>query len=153
MRKLLTLCLVLIAMASCEENNYVTRPTTTTSPDNMSRRIIDLQVDERDWKYSNKPDNNYYFATFNIPELTKEVYDNGIISIYVEYQNPDGTYTMGLMPAVYHKEEFDQEGNQILYTLTLDAEYSVGQVTVIATSSDFFQQNPGSYHFVLKMLW
>lgn len=149
MKKLTLLVLAVFSLMGCVKTQYIERETGTK----VNRKIIDLQVDPGDWIYSNLPDNNFYFASFDIPEITKDVYDNGIVNLYVEYQNNDGSYTMALMPAVRHMEEFDEGGNQILYTATLDAEYSVGKLVIIYTASDFFESRPDGYHFVLKMLW
>lgn len=150
MKKLTILLLAVFSLMGCVKTEYIERETGGTK---VNRKIIDLQVNEADWTYSNQADNNYYFASFDIPEITKDVYDNGIVNLYVEYKNDDGSYTMALMPAVRHIEEFDSEGKQILYTATIDAEYSVGKVVVVYTASDFFKKTPGAYHFVLKMLW
>ncbi len=146
MKKLLLISSILVVLVSCETTTYIERPV------NFNRKIIDIKVPATAWQYSNKADNNFYFAEISVPEITKDVYDNGIVAMYIEYSNSDGSMSLGAMPSVRHKE-YNKNGTWVGYTETIDYEYSVGKVVIYVTYSDFATTNPGDIYFLLKMLW
>lgn len=150
MKKLLLLLSILVLFASCERTVYIDRPVDRPVPAN--KKIIDIKVTSSDWRYSNQSDNNFYFAEISVPEITKNVYDNGIVSMYIEYANSDGSMSLGAMPSVRHKEE-NKNGVWHQYTETIDFEYSVGKVVVYLTYSDFAISQPNDVYFLLKMMW
>lgn len=146
MKKILLISSLLVLLVSCERTTYVERPT------NLNREIIGIKIYSRDWKYTNDSQNNYYYAVVAIPEITKYVYDNGMISMYVEYLYKDGTTALSPLPNVMHKEYKDNNVWKT-YTQTINYEYSVGEVVITLTYSDFAKIQPGDYYFSLKMLW
>ncbi len=126
----------------------------------MRKIILDLQVDANEWQYSNAADNNYYYATFTIPDLNAEKYNNGQISVYREYDSGTVNATQTLLPAVRHKEYVSDEATNTLsfYTETIDYEYGIGTLTIFYTLSDFEYEEdakyaPGAMHFRLMMVW
>ncbi len=146
MKKILLISSLLILLVSCENTTYVERPT------DLSRKIIDIKIPSGDWKYTNNSKDNFYYAVVSIPEITKYVYDNGIVAMYVEYLYTDGTHALSPLPNVMHKE-YNDNGVWKTYTQTINYEYSVGEVVITLTYSDFAKEQPGDYYFLLKMLW
>lgn len=146
MKKILLISSLLILLVSCENTTYVERTT------DLSRKIIDIEIRSGDWKYTNNSKDNFYYAVVSIPEITKDVYDNGIVAMYVEYLYTDGTHALSPLPNVMHKE-YNDNGVWKTYTQTINYEYSVGEVVITLTYSDFAKEQPGDYYFLLKMLW
>ena len=143
MRKLLFLSLLSALFISCERPKNVNE---------TNWRIIDIQVNSSDWKYSNKADNNFYYASIKVPALNSFIYNSGLVFMYVEYRADDGSYYQAILPSVRHYEEING-GNHFYWTTTIDYDYYIGGVTVYVTNSDFFNQIPESMRFVLKMIW
>lgn len=148
MKKLLFILCATTIFLSCEVNS-----THLESSEPVNWKIIDLEVASTDWKYSQNNANNFYSASFSIPELTQSIYNNGIISLYLELQNADGSASQSPLPSVRHYETKDDAGNPIYYTQTVDYEYSQENIMIFFTSSDFFEETPPNMHFVLKMIW
>ena len=97
---------------------------------------IPLVVNQNDWGYSNTKDslNNYFYATFNMPEITKDLYEHSNVMVYRVLDNANQTP----LPQTRHNEYWDKKNNEILfYTETVDYEYSVGEMTIYYTVSDF----------------
>mgnify|MGYP006928558004 CR=1 FL=1 len=125
----------------------------------VEKRVVrDLQINE--WKYSGTDNNNYFFASFTIPEITSNVYNNGNIAIYREIDSGTVNAIQTLLPYVRHKEYLKDEANKewAFYTETVDYEYGVGLVTIFYTVSDFDYELdtefvPESMHFRLVLTW
>ena len=80
MKKLLILPILCILFVSCERTVYVDRILEKPVP----KIIKNLKAPTDSWQYSNKPNNNYYFAEIDMPEITKNVYDNALIVTCME---------------------------------------------------------------------
>lgn len=70
----------------------------------MSSRIIDLEILPNQWEYTNFDNNNHFFATFKMPEFTRDVYDNATVNVYREYNTGTNKATQTALPYVRHKE-------------------------------------------------
>ena len=79
MKKLLILPILCILFVSCERTVYVDRIIEKPVP----KIIKDLEVPAGSWQYTNKPNNNYYFAEIDMPEITKNVCDNALILPFI----------------------------------------------------------------------
>ncbi len=124
------------------------------------RVVLDLQINSSEWKYSGTENNNYFFANFTIPEITTNVYNNGNIAIYREFDSGTDNAIQTLLPYVRHKEYLkDEAANEwAFYTETVDYEYGVGLVTIFYTVSDFDYELdtefvPDPMHFRLVLAW
>ena len=150
MKKLLILPILCILFVSCERTVYVNRIIEKPVP----KIIKDLEVPTGSWQYTNNANNNYYFAEIDMPEITKNVYDNALIITYIEVYNSHNTSSLIPLPSVLHKEEKLSGGNWVRYTETIDCEYSIGKVTIFVTYSDFKRANPdpGTIHFLMKIM-
>ena len=104
-------------------------------------KIVDLSVSGNQWQYSGYDNNNYFMGTFDMPEITQDIYDNGLVQVYREYDTGTANAVQLLLPNTRHKEYSytDTEGNTQwgFYSETTDYEYGVGKLNVFFTASDF----------------
>ncbi|MCQ2146294.1 MAG: hypothetical protein MJZ16_02130 [Bacteroidales bacterium] len=145
--------LSLFAVSSCTkeyvyENTYV---------EELHPTVVKITVEQNNWNYSSIDNNNYFYATVQMPELTKEVLEKGLFKVYRVF---DENKQME-MPYVRLNEYFagtDDFGNDIwgFYTETVDTEFEVGKLTIYYTASDFdyeiddqFVPVPMKFRFVM----
>lgn len=78
--------------------------------------------------------NTFFFALKELPELTREVYDNGSVIAYIE--NAEGIKNG--MPFVWPRGEVTDGGkNDYLWTEIYDFDFAVGEVGFYLRYSDF----------------
>lgn len=104
-------------------------------------RTVVINVDANQWEYSDYEDNNYFFAIVDMPEITRDVFREGLVKMYRVFDFKDeklGT-TQAEMPFSRHNEYKwgPAPDERALYTETVDYEYSVGSLTLFYTASDF----------------
>lgn len=107
---------------------------------------ITLTVGQQNWTKFNEPLANsplYYACSFDVPEITEEVFTNGVVICYVNLAG-----AQQLLPYVCHYQ--DTESNQ--WTRTIDCQIAVGKLTVFVTASDFFDEVPEAMSFHLAIL-
>lgn len=163
MKKMMLLPLVAVLLAACEgpqgPQGLQGPKGDKGDPGDGSWKVIDLKVTQ--WNYSKVNNNNYFYADFDVPELTEFVYDYGMTQCYVEYNSGTEGRTQQILPCVRHKEEqVTNNGNTtwVFYTETIDYDYGVGHVRVYYTQSDFdYELNtsfaPASMRFRLTLHW
>ncbi len=154
MKKILLMMFAALALMSCEG------PQGPPGRDGfVNYKVIDLQINQNEWKYSNIADNNYYIATFNMPEITSYIYNNGVVSVYREYKTGTSNAIQTPLPQTRHKEYFDATANAWgFYTETVDYEYGVGFTSIVYTASDFAYTEdativPDAMHFRVVIQW
>lgn len=125
-----------------------------------NRIILDMQINSNEWNYSNLPNNNYFIGTFDVPEITKAIYDNGTVLVYRELDWGSKNAVQQILPYSRHHEYLLDESTQTwgLYTETVDYEYGVGFVNIFYTASDFEYEVdnsivPETMHFRLVITW
>ncbi len=151
MKKLLLFMFAALTLVSCEgpagKDGFV------------NFKVIDLQINQSEWTYSNVDDNNYYIATFDMPEITPHIYDNGIVQVYREYNTGSNNAIQTLLPQTRHKEYLDENANAWgTFTETVDYEYGVGFMSIVYTASDFAYTEdatikPDAMHFRVVIQW
>lgn len=112
--------------------------------------IVFINVNTDDWAYSDYDDNNYFYATVDMPEITKDIFDGGIIKMYRVFDYDTSNPVQIEMPFTRHKEEYVGPGeyDYVNWTETLDYEFGVGSMNIFFTVSDFFYQDkPESMRF------
>lgn len=109
-------------------------------------KIIDLVVSSNDWveKTDQAGLNRYYTSHFSMPEITSNVYKDGTVLTYLVTDNVQQN-----LPYVRHYE--NSNGN--LWTQTVDYDFSVGNMNVYVTNSDFIKEQPGTMHFRVVLMW
>ena len=115
------------------------------------------------WGYSNMSDNNYFSAFIEIGELTKDIFDYGVVQVYRVFDDDKNNPVQQLLPCTNHNEVFlEQNGATVtaLYTETLDYQYAVGGVYIYYTLSDFAYEfdnstdvEPTRMSFRIVLMW
>ena len=96
--------------------------------------VRDFYVDK--WDYSNIPldkgGNNYFYAAFDLPELTRAIYLDGNVQMYLVEKN-----FQHVLPYVYHQYTMQQDTIFHPFTRTIDALFGTGWVEFQVRDSDF----------------
>ncbi len=129
----------------------------------VNYKILDLSASGNQWQLSTLADNNFFQASFDMPEITKDIYDNGLVQVYREYDTGTANAVQLLLPNTRHKEEsfIDDNGETqwAYYSETTDYEYGVGKLNVFYTCSDFIYEYstvkivPEDMHFRVVIMW
>lgn len=135
----------LLTLSACEGDTYY--PTEYVYQYNKTN--LNLYIDSNDWQWSRE--GNYYYYTFNVPELTQTIYDYGTVHCYREFnQGAADAYQIPL-PHIFTK----QDGTET-YQQFIDFSYLTGQVEIALTNSDLKYDtttNPESMYFHLVLVW
>ncbi|MBQ9339819.1 MAG: hypothetical protein IJS13_05745 [Paludibacteraceae bacterium] len=127
----------------------------------VNSKIIDIQINQNEWVYAGQNDNNYFYGTISVPELTWDIYNNGIVKMYREYNTNTPNASQIELPFVKLNETpvtVDNNTQWVFYTETVDYEFTQGSVTIFYTASDFdYELNttfvPEAMHFRLVIMW
>ena len=89
--------------------------------------------------YSNFDNNNYFYATIDMPEITREIYQHGNMMVYREYDQGTNNAVQTPLPYERKYEYLADEENDLwdFYSERVDYEYTVGKMTIFYTLSDF----------------
>lgn len=109
--------------------------------------IVSINVFTDDWVKTNDKDNNYYYATVDMPEITKDIFEGGVIKMYRVFDYDTSDPVQVEMPFTRHKEEYVGPGeyDYVNWTETLDYEFGVGRINIFFTVSDFFYKGKPEY--------
>jgi hypothetical protein len=149
------LALVLVGFSSCVVKE---------SPEcKFHAKSVYLTVYSNEWKYDK--DLMQFYAHFDMPELTTDVYNYGNYSLHRVYnvQQKD-EYQVALPQTVYLIENVvDAEGtvSEYYYSQQVDYRVGVGYVEIQVTNSDYFYSedsqgyliNPETMDFHLQLIW
>ena len=108
-------------------------------------KVIELPVNTDVWVgYPNNSNPRFYSVSFTVPEITEDIFYDGVILCYLYY---DGRQI--ILPSVRHYQD-----GEFLYTQTIDYEYWKGGLEIFLTNSDFYYPGrPASMLFVLQILY
>jgi len=108
-------------------------------------KVVTLPVKANDWQpHPNSSNVSYYSVIFNVPDITKDIFLDGLIQCYRYYDD-----RQIVLPYVRHLTD-----GQFLWTQTIDYEYYVGGMEIFLTNSDFYYDSPPeSMTFVLQILY
>ncbi|MDD3080482.1 MAG: hypothetical protein PHH37_15460 [Paludibacter sp.] len=130
MKKLLFLLTLPILMLSC-----------TFYGDDTNIDTVNLSVKQNEW--TENFDTNglrYYYASFNMPEITSNVYYNGSIQVYLI---SGAEASQKVLPYVRHYEDV----NGTRWTRTIDYDFVTGNLMIYVTNSDFVTDQPAAMNF------
>lgn len=108
-----------------------------------SIKTVIVNVPQASWEYSNLDNNNYFSATVDVPEITEDVFDFGLVKMYRVYDFDKTSATQMEMPYIRLNEwcmgDVDADGydDWAFYTETVDYEFGIGTLTIFYTASDF----------------
>lgn len=140
--KITLLAMSIIALASCRKEYY-------GGPD---MQTVKINVSQNSWQYSGQPDNNYFFATVQMPEINSSVFKKGLVKMYRVYDWDTNNAAQAELPYVRQKEYQGTDGLWYFYTETIDYEFTQGEITLYYSMSDFNYEldrsfNPGPMEF------
>ena len=100
-----------------------------------------INVPQTYWEYSDLDNNNFFYYTVDMPEITRDVADYGLVKMYRAYDICTDKSVQVELPYVRHNEYpyYDNLDNEYwgFYTETVDYEFGVGYLTICYTASDF----------------
>lgn len=163
MKKILYVFCVLLALASCTKEGPMgpmgpAGPAGKDGIDGASiRNIINVEVKSAQWEFTGAADNNLYYAQVSLPEMTKTVFENGILQVYMVSVAANGQEIQTLLPSVRHYEQISGS-DTFYYTQTTDYDYWVGGIEFHITNSDFFYNpsdfsEPGDRYFRVVIMY
>lgn len=100
-------------------------------------RTVSINVEQTHWSYSGMDNNNYFYATVSMPEITGDVFDYGMIKMYRTFDFESLNASQIELPYIRHNEYMFGEGEWGFYTETVDYEIGIGKITIFYTASDF----------------
>lgn len=159
MKKFLYIGLIaLTGLTSCTYNTY-SEPDPKTQTDNCKYHAVtlDLTVMQPDWIFDSN--SQQYYFTFDVPELTADVYDYGTWTVSREFNiGTKSAYQVVLPMSTYHVETLlDGNGDpyDYYYTQHVDYRVGVGYVEVQLTNSDYYYPatNPENMYFRLQLVY
>lgn len=128
-------------------------------------KVIDLDIKQNEWGYTdpnNELINNYFYADFDLSDvISKDIYDNGLIKVYREYNTGTNKARQIELPYTHYVEEVVDEANleRYFYSEHVDYEFGIdGQLSIYYTLSDFYydideQFIPEGMHFRVVVMW
>lgn len=108
-----------------------------------SIKTVIVNVPRKSWEYSYKDSNNYFYATVDIPEITEDAFDYGLVKMYRLFDYDKSTAAQVEMPYIRHNEwtPGDEDGDGYddwyFYSEQVDYEIGIGYIFIRYSVSDF----------------
>lgn len=119
--------------------------------------IVNITVKKANWEWINNA--GRYEAVFDLPELTKFIYENGAQLGYVFIGQEGVDEVQKMLPFVHtYYEGEDEEGFPILYTETISCDFMYGSPSTVAfyiQASDLGRDDSilADYNFRIVLIW
>lgn len=118
--------------------------------------VIHVTAKRSDWQWEESE--GRYRVIFNLPEMTKFIYEDGLQLGYVFIGEQGKDEVQKVLPFVHTYYEEDSEGNPILYTETISCDFMYGNPSTVAfytQASDLFRNDDilGNYNFRIVLIW
>lgn len=151
MRKILKialpLLLLLVGLSACEGPAGRDGRDGHDGVDGWANAFTDFYEIE-DWYAA--PNNSYYYADIKCAELTNEVYDWGIINVYLmDYYDTDDEIQI---PLPYNKYCGDEISNWT-ETISFEIIRKNNNIRIYYEPSDFIAAHPGKMAFKVAFMW
>jgi len=127
------LVILLTGMSSCTKTEVV---------NNNNWQIVDCSISYSQWRYLGDDtrvqyNNNYYYAGYNLSQLTQDIFKDGNVQVYmVEKSKATGEEMQRPLPFTKHFETWNGD-TTLFHTETYDYFYGVGWIEFNYTASDF----------------
>ena len=140
---LLSLLVVSLLAGGCT-NKYVTEEYIL---EGLDMTLIDFTVKNNNWGYREveygNEDEGYFEAILEVPEITKDVIEQGVVMVYRRF-NDGGSTIWTPLPA----QRTEKTSDGLYYTTFVDFEYSLGRVNIFVTATDLYAGvKPGDMTF------
>lgn len=142
MKKHFLLALVCaLALVGCQNNG---------SDCYFHKQTINRTVRQSDWQFDNK--GKLFYCYFDVPEITRDVYDKGSWTVYREYNHNTSNAYQAALPMNLFINDTLTEDAVVYYTQYIDFRIGIGYVEVQLTNSDYLygEENPESMLFRLQ---
>ena len=108
--------------------------------------VIDYSIKTNQWQVDE--DNGYFFVSLNVPEITDEVSKKGAVQVTRKYTDNGKVYWTPLPIVIPQSEPQDQGEGNYYYSIYVDYEWTVGQLNIFITATDFWTGDiPGDMDF------
>jgi len=155
--KLLILPLVALMLTSCYKE-YVTKQYVTeqTIVQGMDMDLMDFHVDSDKWLPWNVtygvPGEGYFEAILDVPQITKEVVEQGVVHVYRVYNKDEEDIPLVFTPLPQTRTEKTEDGLHY-YTTVVDYEWQEGYVSIFVTAIDLIVgDNPCDMDFRVAVM-
>ena len=136
MKKLIYILAAVVAFASCsdkfEELEY---RIDHIEPSGLT--VVLMGVDPDEWVYTRDERGDYFRAKFDIPEITGDMFDNGLVKVYRTFDYLSQKPVQLELPQTRPVEIRFEDGSRYFYTEVIDYEIQIGAVIVYYTVNDF----------------
>jgi len=104
--------------------------------------VDDYIISSNQWQLVNDVDqlNSYFRASITIPELTRDIYDDGNVFCYL-YQTINGLEVQTPLPYTVPLGQEGSGNTVFLWTETIAFDFAPGRITFYVNYSDFFTSN------------
>jgi len=108
---------------------------------NTNWQIVDCNIGYSQWRYTGDEGgaqyaNHYYYAGYNISQLSSFIFTDGNVQAYLIEKNSAGENTQRPLPFSRHHETWVGD-QKYVYTETYDYFYGIGWIEFNYTASDF----------------
>ena len=120
---------------------------------------IDLKAYHQEWQF----DENalQFFYHFDIPEITRQVYDYGNWTLSQEFNKGYKNAYQVALPMTYYLSDTLSNGSVVYYSQLIDYRIGVGYVEIQLTNSDYLyptypdgtKQKPADMYFRLQLIY
>lgn len=135
--------LMALVLVSCQDN----------TPCKYHSMTIDLIAKQADWEFDK--DEQLFYCSFNVPEITNHVYNYGNWTICREYNAGSKNAYQVALPSSEFMTDTLNNGTVEYYTRYTDYRLGVGGVDIQVTNSDYLysSQKPEDMIFRLQLIY
>ena len=135
MKKILLFLFIATLTISCDDDSI-----------DLQSKFVNIVVKQNDWVVNTDADglNKFYSCKLDMPEISSLIFNSGSLFTYVVLDN-----AQQVLPYVRHYEN----KNGDIWTRTVDCDYSVKNMTIYVTNSDFADDIPGTMNFRVVLMW
>ena len=113
---------------------------------------------KKDWKLAGSPNDigSYFYCIFDVPEITRDIYNDGAIIAYYRYVDDFGDEVQTVLPYTYYDIVVDNNDNEFPYSVQYSYDTTVGSIAFKVVFSDFFTKDygpPPSCKFRLVLIY
>jgi hypothetical protein len=122
-----------------------------SEPCRFNKQTIDLTVKSSQWEFDDNA--KQYFAHFDIPEITADVYNYGEISVSCEFNSGTKDAYQVVLPMTNYLEKALDDGSTAFFTEHFDYRVGIGYIEIQHTTNDHIYGTPPDMLFRLQMTY
>ena len=158
MKKYIIICVMALAglwLPSCTYNTYTEPSAGGDCKFHAFTKVLNASASS--WQFSSGA--NAYFAHFDVPDITSEVYQYGVITVSREYNSGTQDAYLVLLPETTYKtaevDNGDGTKGTVNFSQHIDYTVGIGYVEVWITISDFYYDDftPEAIPFRLQVAY